>query len=104
MRQLLTYFKLLSYMFRSYTRVIIVRLRTKRYVKPNALFTLLYCFYTKTNDDLCRVETCSLTIEINKRCVSTDFESGLNDSKNRTGWQSFLFCCIVILYTWVRES
>jgi hypothetical protein len=52
-RKLFTYFKLLSYMFRSYTRIIIVGLRKKHYVKSNALSSLMYCFYTKTNDDLC---------------------------------------------------
>jgi hypothetical protein len=52
-RQLFSYFKLLSYMFRSYTWIIIIRLRTKHYVKCNALFTFTYCFYTKNNDDLC---------------------------------------------------
>jgi hypothetical protein len=51
-RQLFTCFKLLSHMFRSYTRIIVLRLRTKHYVKRNALFTFTYCFYTKTNDDL----------------------------------------------------
>jgi len=52
-RQRFTYLKLLSYMFRPYTRIIIVRLRTKPYVKLNALFIFSYCFYTKTNYDLC---------------------------------------------------